>query len=170
MRIGIDPGLHGAIALLKDNGELVSVLDMPIMASTGDRQQVNAAELAKMLWPCRKEPMNGLVTAYVERVAAMPGQGVSSMFNFGVSYGVVLGVLAALGIPVILMSPGKWKRAAGLIGKPKDFSRTVAQQLYPDASLGRKRDCGRADAILIALYADLCPARGNAPHRSQAGG
>ncbi len=154
MKVGIDPGLHGALALLKDNAQLVTVLDMPVMArGKGKREQVNAAELAKILSPWRQGHVGTeYITAYLERAASMPKQGVASMFSFGVSYGMALGVLAALGIPVVLVAPATWKGAAGLSKKPKDAARTLAQQLYPDASLGRKKDCGRADAILIARF------------------
>lgn len=150
MKIGIDPGLSGAVALLDGNDKIDDLIDMPVMASTGKRQQVNGAELAKIikLWQQDSEP----ITAYVEQVSAMPGQGVSSMFSFGKGCGVVEGVMAALGVPVVYVSPGAWKRRAGLIGKPKDMSRTLAQRLYPLAELGRKKDIGRAESILIAKY------------------
>jgi crossover junction endodeoxyribonuclease RuvC len=149
MKIGIDPGLSGALALLQDDNRIEDMLDMPVMAGTGKRQQVNAAQLSKVL---RLWKDGETVTAYLEQVAAMPRQGVSSMFGFGVSYGIVQGVLSTLGIPVILVTPQRWKKAAGLIGKDKDFARTLAQRLYPMAELGRKKDIGRADAILIARF------------------
>ena len=82
----------------------------------------------------------------------MPGQGVSSMFNFGMGYGAIQGVLAGLCVPLHLVTPQKWKKHQGLIGKDKDCARTLAQQLYPEASLARKKDIGRADAILIGDY------------------
>ena len=147
MKIGVDCGISGAIALLNDNVSFISVHDMPVMAGTGKRQQVNAAELAKIL-----KLVGGI--AYVERVSAMPKQGVSSMFSFGTSYGIVLGVLAAIGIPTILVTPQSWKKRAGLTGKEKDYARTLAQQLYPAAELGRKKDIGRADALLIARFGE----------------
>jgi len=148
--IGIDCGISGAIAFLNDNGSFISVHDMPVMAGTGKRQQVNAAELAKILRLCGG-------TAHVERVSAMPKQGVSSMFSFGTSYGIVLGVLAALQIPVVLVTPQSWKKNAGLGGKEKDYARAKAQQLFPMAELGRKKDIGRADALLIARYSPSEP-------------
>lgn len=150
MKIGIDPGNTGAIALLNEHYELVSVWDMPLMAN-GKKQQVNASELAKILeYPGATR--SGDLEAIVEKVGAMPGQGVSSMFNFGMGFGVIQGVLAARRIPYRLVAPPKWKKAAGLTGKDKDMARTLAQQLYPEAPLGRKKDIGRADAILIARY------------------
>jgi len=150
--LGIDPGVTGAVAILKD-GILSTIIDMPTMSlgAKGTKRQVNAAELAKEIKKaCAAIGDQNLV--YLERVSSMPRQGVASTFNFGVSYGVVLGVLAALGLPVILVSPAVWKRTAGLLGNSKDAARTLAQLLYPYAPLGMKKHIGRADAILIARY------------------
>jgi len=145
MIIGIDPGNTGAIAFMTPAGHLVEVVDMPLMAN-GKKQQINGAQLKKIIdcYPVE--------AAVVEKVGAMPGQGVSSMFNFGMGFGVILGVLAGAGIPATMATPQAWKKAAGLIGKDKDMARTLAQQLYPEAQLGRKKDIGRADAILIARF------------------
>jgi len=157
MVIGVDCGLSGAIAFMKDYSfVLYDVLDMPVMTGSGKHQQVNGAELAKIFreahqkYASVKKAENIIV--YLERVSAMPGQGVSSMFSFGCSYGIVLGVTAALGYSVTLVTPQAWKKRAGLIGKEKDAARTKAQLLYPGADLARKRDIGRADAILIARF------------------
>ena len=151
--IGIDPGVSGAIAFLK-HGDLY-VYDMPVMNLSGKKQQVNASELGKLF----RENLTDVgsnygedATAYVERVSSMPKQGVASTFNFGTSYGVIQGVLGALQIPMVLVSPRQWKQRAGLIGKEKDACRTLMQQRYPQAPLGRKKDIGRADAIAIARY------------------
>jgi crossover junction endodeoxyribonuclease RuvC len=144
MEIGIDIGLSGAIAFLKGT-EFINVYDMPVMVN-GKHNQVNAAELAKIL------KCVDISIAYVERESAMPGQGVSGMFSFGMSYGIVQGVLAALGISMVLVSPVAWKKAAGLLHKDKDMARTVCQRIYPSAPLGRKKDIGRADAILIGRF------------------
>lgn len=148
MRIGIDPGLSGAIAFMQDNFDLVAVHDMPTMALSKGKNQVNAAALVKII----NTQSSWSLTAYLEQVSAMPGQGVCSMFSFGTSYGVVQGVLAALNIPVVLVRPQAWKTKAGLKGTDKDMSRTLAQRLYPSAELSRKKDIGRADAILIARF------------------
>jgi crossover junction endodeoxyribonuclease RuvC len=146
--IGIDPGLSGAIALLR-NGEYAEVWDMPTMGrGTGNKQQVNAAEVARILRECPP------CTAWIELVGAMPGQGVSSMFNFGKAAGAVMGALAALRFPMAEVTPQRWKREFGLIGKEKDIARTVAQQLMPAAPLSLKKHGGRADALLIALYGE----------------
>jgi len=155
MKIGVDCGIYGAIAYLNNDSTFIAVEDMPVMAGTGKRQQVNGAELARRL-RLYQSTMEYTTytkdTAYVERVSSMPKQGVSSMFSFGTSYGIVLGVLAALQIPVVLVTPQSWKKRAGLTGKEKDCCRTLMQQLYPMAELGRKKDIGRADAIAIARY------------------
>lgn len=147
MIIGIDPGNTGAIVMLDETGAVVEIHDMPLMAN-GTKQQVNPAELRNILSPWAAH----VEMAYLEKVGAMPGQGVASMFNFGMGFGVIQGVIAALGIPVKLVAPQSWKKRAGLIGKDKDNARTLAQQLYPSAPLGRKKDIGRADAILIARF------------------
>lgn len=146
MKIGIDPGNSGAIAFIADDLTYIDVQDMPLMAM-GKKNQVNAAGLREILLM-----HSGNLHAYVEKVQAMPGQGVSSMFNFGKGAGVIEGVLAGLGISYTLVTPQKWKKRAELIGKEKDMARTLAIQLYPFAPLTRKKDIGRADAILIARF------------------
>ncbi len=144
--IGIDPGLSGAIALLR-NGEFAEVWDMPTMGrGSGTKQQVNAAAVGLLLRECPP------CKAWIEQVGAMPGQGVSSMFNFGKATGAVLGALGALQFPQESVTPQKWKREFGLIGKDKDIARTHAIQLMPTAPLSLKKHGGRADALLIALY------------------
>ena len=153
--IGIDPGVNGAIAFLDEDLGFKYVFDMPVMNLSGKKQQVNAAALAYIFrenLPYVGTDYGVDATAYVEQVHSMPGQGVSAMFNFGTGYGVIQGVLGALQIPMVLVSPAVWKRRAGLTGKPKDASRTLAQQLYPAAPLGLKKHVGRADAILIARF------------------
>lgn len=152
--IGIDPGQTGALAVLAD-GQFAGFYDMPTVARPAGGQQVNGAELAAQLREIRAAHPGAHVLAVLERVSAMPGQGVSSMFRFGEGYGVVQGVLAALGVPVMTLSPAVWKRAVGLIGSEKDVARTLAIQQYPAAAGGltRKKDIGRADALLIASWA-----------------
>lgn len=146
--LGIDPGLTGAIAIVNADGFIVE--DMPVMAngtSAKVRNVVNAAELARVLRP----HADRIRVAYVERVSTMPGQGVASQGSLMHSAGVVEGVLAALGISLVLVTPGKWKKAMGL-ANDKEASRALAQRLFPDAPLGRKKDHGRAEALLIATY------------------
>jgi len=148
-RIGIDPGLSGAIAILKDDLTLIDVFDMPVMMLRKGKNQVNAAALWQKLAgnTAKLQP-----TAYLENVHPMPKEGVSSVFSFGRSMGVIEGVLASLNIPVVLVSPQHWKARAGLKGAEKDMARTLAVRLYPAADLSKKKDIGKADAILIARY------------------
>ena len=157
MKIGIDPGNTGAIAFLSHDDQFFDVINMPLMAN-GKKQQINPAELKKEIERLMvfrlKEPSNenDLYSVYIEKASAMPGQGVSSMFNFGMGYGIIQGVVSSIGLPYQLVTPQSWKKKASLIGKDKDNARTLAQQLYPEAPLGRKKDIGRADAILIARF------------------
>lgn len=131
--IGIDPGATGAIALLGDD---VRVWDMPS----------NPRDLYEILRELT------FATAMVEQAQSMPGQGVSSMFKYGVGYGQILGVLAGLAIPYMTVTPAVWKRKMS-VTKDKEATRALARQLWPTAELSRKKDHGRAEALLIAEYA-----------------
>jgi crossover junction endodeoxyribonuclease RuvC len=144
--VGIDPGASGAIVLLVDD-QPVEWMEMPTM-KVGSATRVNASALASFLGEC--EPTSVLV----EQVGAMPGQGVSSMFNFGHSCGTVMGVLGAMGIPHSLVTPQAWKKAAGLIGTDKDAARARAIQLWPAWRDLDKKGKGQAlaDAALIARF------------------
>jgi len=155
-QIGIDPGITGAVAMLPPADKLkelnhsgVEVYDLPVYQD-GKHQMINAVKLANLLksWPLAPEEL----MVYVEQVSAMPGQGVAGMFNFGTSYGIILGVVGALGMPLSLVRPQAWKKRAGLLHREKDEARTMAQRLYPQIDLSRKKDIGRADAILIARF------------------
>ena len=149
--LGIDPGQTGAIAVY-DGERIEAVLDLPTMARLhGKGQQIDPYSLASALLDlCHGRS----ASAVVEAVAAMPGQGVASTFRFGESVGVVLGVLGALQIPVRMVTPGRWKKAAGILGRDKDAARTLAIQLHPEIAdqLTRKKDFGRADAVCIAVF------------------
>ena len=142
---GIDPGINGAIALL-DGNFLVAVHDMPKMAAANGKNVVNAAALHKILTSAKI----GLVI--LEQVGGRPGESAPWAFNFGRSFGNIEGVVLALQIPIRYVSPVKWKRAAGVPPKQKDYARTIAQRLFPFAELSRKKDLDRAEAILIGLY------------------
>lgn len=152
--MGFDPGLSGALALLDGDGKLVDVQDMPIMIrGTGKgrtKHQVNAPALAHIIRSMFSPNSRLPIHAVVEHVSAMPGQGVSSMFSMGDSFGVIRGVLAALEIPMETVHPRRWKKHFRLLGSDKDAARTMAIQLYPYANLALKKHIGRADAILIA--------------------
>lgn len=145
MLCGIDPGASGAIAWLDDFGHLIAVRDLPVTKGEGLMPSV----LAEWL----REPNRLPVHAFVERVAARPGAGVSGMFNFGRDYGQILGVMAALGVPVTLVTPSKWKGSLR-IPADKSASRARAAQLWPGlaGTFARVRDDGRAEAALIGLY------------------
>lgn len=142
--IGIDPGVNGAIAFM-ENGYFLSVHDMPLIKE-GNKNQVDPYALARII------RSRNVTSANVEKVGAMPGQGVTSMFNFGRSYGVILGTLGAMNIYTNLVRPAEWKTKFDLIKKEKDASRILAQELFPLAPLSRKKDHGRADAMLIGLF------------------
>ena len=153
MIIGVDPGITGALALI-DGERFVRAFDMPAVTKThGKGQEVNAYLLAD-IFSDALDLSRGELTAHVEQVASMPGQGVSSMFSFGMSAGVVAGVIGAMGIKKVMVRPQAWKNSFGLKGKEKDASRTLAISMYPEAApiLARKKDVGRADALLIATY------------------
>lgn len=149
--IGVDPGQTGAIASY-DGTIITGLIDMPTMTRLhGSGRQVDPYTLAtEILDLCAGRN----ATAVIEAVSAMPGQGVSSMFRFGESVGVVLGVLGALQMPVRWVTPQRWKKAAGIAGRDKDAARSLAIQLHPEVAelLKRKKDVGRADAALIARF------------------
>lgn len=148
MIIAIDPGASGACVALDDEGQIVGHIPMPTYKA-GKTTHVNAAALAGWIHSHRDASK-----VFVERVGAMPGQGVSSMFAFGHSAGVVEGVVGALGIPLVLVTPQAWKKAHGLIGKDKDEARTRAAQLYPWERTFDLKGKGQAlaDAVLIGLW------------------
>ena len=150
--IGIDPGLSGGIAIL-DNSKVIELFDMPVMPDgKKNKRQLNSALLAKMI----KDNIKNLedTVMVVEQVNAMPGQGVTSMFNFGQTFGAIKGICAALGLPIFLVRPAKWKKHFELINSSKDSSRTKAIEMYPFISerLSKKKDVNKSDAILIARY------------------
>tara|TARA_B100000941_G_C28426108_1_gene511565 strand:- start:298 stop:789 length:492 start_codon:yes stop_codon:yes gene_type:complete len=150
--VGIDPGLSGAIAIL-ENKKVLSLFDMPIMAEgKKNKRQLNSAQLVNII----KESvnLNDEIAVVVEQVNAMPGQGVTSMFNFGQTFGAIKGVCAALDLPIFFVRPSKWKRYFELINSSKDSSRTKVIEMYPSLSnqLAKKKDVNKSDAILIARF------------------
>ena len=150
--IGIDPGVSGAISVLDDK-QVINVYDMPVMIDgKKNKKQVNGAQLTFLLR--EKINLKKEIVVVVEHVTAMPGQGVTSMFNFGQSLGVIKGVCAALELPIYLIRPMKWKKHFDLLKTNKDASRTKVIQIYPSLSpqLSKKKDSNKADAILIGLY------------------
>jgi crossover junction endodeoxyribonuclease RuvC len=173
MIVGIDPGVSGAIAWLEwyttatgspaESLALEYLRDLPTMqrGKTGNKQQINGVELAALL-----RDLGPVEHAYLELVRALPPasraaggsggarMGTTSAFNFGHSFGKIEGVLEALAIPYTHVPPERWKKPAGLGGAEKDASRTRAIQLFPGHAelLKRKKDVGRAEAILIAFF------------------
>jgi crossover junction endodeoxyribonuclease RuvC len=150
--IGVDPGLNGALAVL-DGNKIIEVFDIPVMAEgKKNKRQLNSAELSSIL---RNNMLNNENTVVVvEQVNAMPGQGVTSMFNFGQTFGAIKGICAALGLPIFFVRPSKWKKHFDLINSSKDASRTKVIEMYPSISnqLSKKKDVNKSDAILIARF------------------
>ena len=150
--IGIDPGLSGAIAILENN-KVLNIFDIPVMSEgKKNKRQLNSALLVSLLRDNISN--NEEVAVVVEQVNAMPGQGVTSMFNFGQTFGAIKGICAALDLPIFLVRPSKWKKHFELINSSKDSSRTKVIEMYPLLSdqLTKKKDVNKSDAILIARF------------------
>lgn len=152
--LGIDPGLSGALAFYDTTTEVLVVMDMPTVEVTRNgknKREVSPALVADMV------AGKGIEKAFMERVSAMPGQGVSSMFSFGRSAGILEGVLAAYEIPTTMVTPQAWMKAMN-VRAGKDGSRERAMQLFPQYStaFSRKKDDGRSDAALIAKFGASC--------------
>tara|TARA_B100001121_G_scaffold309887_1_gene338462 strand:+ start:191 stop:682 length:492 start_codon:yes stop_codon:yes gene_type:complete len=150
--VGIDPGLSGGIAILENN-KVLKLFDMPVMAEgKKNKKQLNSAQLVDII---KDNISSGEdIAIVVEQVNAMPGQGVTSMFNFGQTFGAIKGVCAALNLPIFFVRPSKWKKYFELINSSKDSSRTKVIEMYPSLSnqLAKKKDVNKSDAILIARY------------------
>ena len=150
--IGVDPGLSGAVAILKDK-KILNLFDMPVMSEgKKNKRQLNSALLVSLLKENIKD--SDEVSVVVEQVNAMPGQGVTSMFNFGQTFGAIKGICAALNLPIFFVRPSKWKKHFELLNSSKDSSRTKAIEMYPNLSnqLAKKKDVNKSDAILIARF------------------
>ena len=152
--IGIDPGITGSICFFGD-GKIIDVVEMPNMAEgKKNKKQVNGAqiyyEISLRIKLLKKEE----IKVVIEQVSAMPGQGVTSMFNFGQSFGILKGICSAMQLPVYFVRPAKWKKYFNLINSEKDASRTKAIEIFPyfSSQLSRKKDSNKADAILIASF------------------
>lgn len=154
LTIGVDPGTSGAIVVLGD-GEPLSIRDMPANDRLDVGREVDPVRLAAELRGVIQQHRGAHVMAVLEEVGGRPGEGSRSVFRFGEAFGQVKGVLGALGIGWIVVRPQTWKRHYGLIGTDKDAARLLAHRLWPRHAtlLARKRDHGRADALLIARWA-----------------
>ena len=150
--VGIDPGVSGAICFLL-KGKIVALYDMPTMVDgKKNKKQVNGAEITNIL---NNEMISDTdIKVVIEQVSAMPGQGVTSMFNFGQSFGVLKGICSAMQLSMHFVMPAKWKKYYSLIKTEKDASRTKVIEVFPyiSSQLSRKKDSNKADAILIASF------------------
>ena len=152
--IGIDPGISGSICFFK-NGEIKDVIDMPTMTEgKKNKKQVNGSQIFNEILKRIKEIDRKDIKVVIEQVSAMPGQGVTSMFNFGQSFGILKGICSAMQLPMYFVRPLKWKKYFNLINSEKDASRTRAIEIFPyfSSNLSRKKDSNKADAILIASF------------------
>ena len=152
--IGIDPGISGAVCFF-ENGKIIEIIDMPIMNDgKKNKKQVNGAQIYNEIYEQIKNIPKHEINVVLEQVSAMPGQGVTSMFNFGQSFGVIKGICAAMRLPLHFVRPAKWKKYFNLLNSEKQASRTKAIEIFPEIShkLSKKKDINKADAILIASF------------------
>jgi len=152
--IGIDPGISGSLCFFED-GKIIDLVEMPNMAvGKKNKRQVNGSQIYNEIFSRIKNTDKGNIKVVIEQVSAMPGQGVTSMFNFGQSFGVLKGVCSAMQLPMYFVRPAKWKKYFNLINSEKDASRTKAIEIFPYISgkLSKKKDANKADAILIASF------------------
>ena len=152
--IGIDPGISGSICFFED-GKILEVIEMPVMTDgKKNKKQVNGAQIYNEISERIKKKTDQNVRVVIEQVSAMPGQGVTSMFNFGQSFGILKGICSAMQLPIYFVRPAKWKKYFNLINSQKDASRTRAIEIFPyfSSQLSKKKDSNKADAILIASF------------------
>ena len=152
--IGIDPGISGSLCFFND-GKIIDLVEMPSMAEgKKNKRQVNGAQIYNEIYLRIKDIEKKDIKVVIEQVSAMPGQGVTSMFNFGQSFGVLKGICSAMQLPMYFVRPAKWKKYFGLIKTEKDASRTKVIEIFPyiSSELSRKKDSNKADAVLIASF------------------
>ena len=152
--IGIDPGITGSICFFED-GKILDVIEMPTMTEgKKNKKQVNGSQIYNEIFKRINETDKKEIKVIIEQVSAMPGQGVTSMFNFGQSYGILKGICSAMQLSMYFIRPAKWKKYFNLINSEKDASRSKAIEIFPYFSnnLSKKKDSNKADAILIASY------------------
>ena len=152
--IGIDPGISGSICFLKD-GRIIDVIEMPTMnEGKKNKRQVNGSQIFNEILKRINNLNKQEIKVVIEKVSAMPGQGVTSMFNFGQSFGILKGICSAMQLPMYFVRPAKWKKYYNLINSEKDASRTRAIEIFPyfSSQLSKKKDSNKADAILIASF------------------
>ena len=152
--IGIDPGISGSICFFQD-GKINDVVEMPTMTEgKKNKKQVNGSQIFNEISKRIKNKDKKDIKVIIEQVSAMPGQGVTSMFNFGQSFGILKGICSAMQLPMYFVRPAKWKKYFNLIKSEKDASRTRAIEIFPyfSSQLSKKKDSNKADAILIASF------------------
>ena len=152
--IGIDPGISGSICFFKD-GKISDVIEMPTMnEGKKNKRQVNGSQIFNEILKRINNLNKQEIKVVIEKVSAMPGQGVTSMFNFGQSFGILKGICSAMQLPMYFVRPAKWKKYYNLINSEKDASRTRAIEIFPyfSSQLSKKKDSNKADAILIASF------------------
>ena len=152
--IGIDPGISGSICFFED-GKILDVIEMPTMTDgKKNKRQVNGSQIYNEISTRIDKVEKKNIRIVIEQVSAMPGQGVTSMFNFGQSFGILKGICSAMQLPMYFVRPAKWKKYFGLINSEKDASRTRAIEMFPyfSSQLSKKKDSNKADAILIASF------------------
>ena len=152
--IGIDPGISGSICFFED-GVIKDVIEMPTMTDgKKNKKQVNGSQIFNEISERIKKTDKRNIKVVIEQVSAMPGQGVTSMFNFGQSFGILKGICSAMRLSMYFVRPAKWKKYFNLINSEKDASRTRAIEIFPyfSSELSRKKDSNKADAILIASF------------------
>jgi len=152
--IGIDPGISGSICFFED-GKVTDIVEMPNMADgKKNKRQVNGAQIYNEISSRIKNFNKEDIKVVIEQVSAMPGQGVTSMFNFGQSFGILKGICSAMQLSTYFIRPAKWKKYFNLINSEKDASRTKAIQIFPyiSSKLSKKKDANKADAILLASF------------------
>ena len=152
--IGIDPGISGSICFFQD-GVIKDVVEMPTMIEgKKNKKQLNGSQIFNEISDKIKNMDKKNIKVVIEHVTAMPGQGVTSMFNFGQSFGILKGICSAMQLSVYFVRPAKWKKYFNLINSQKDASRTKAIEIFPyySSHLSKKKDSNKADAILISSF------------------
>jgi crossover junction endodeoxyribonuclease RuvC len=152
--IGIDPGISGSICFFED-GKIIDVVEMPTMTEgKKNKKQVNGSQVYNEIRKRIDKKDKRDIKVIIEQVSAMPGQGVTSMFNFGQSFGILKGMCSAMQLSMYFVRPAKWKKYFNLINSEKDASRTKAIEIFPyfSSNLAKKKDSNKADSILIASY------------------
>jgi Holliday junction resolvasome RuvABC endonuclease subunit len=148
--LGVDPGIHGALALIEireDGPHVVDAIDIPTIGA-GAKERVNVHAMQE--WVLRHRPFR----AFIERAQALPKQGASSGYKYGRSVGALEATIALCNVPFEIVEPSMWKHALRLKGKDKEGSRQKALQMFPRAAhlLTLKRHHQRAEAMLIGYF------------------